>query len=226
MKQVRLAFSGSGFLAPIHAGAACAFLDAGVQIVEVAGTSGGSIAAALIAAVAVIVSIAHANGADRTPTTNAMAADAGQADAPGDDVHNFVGQLRERVRRNPEDDDGWYQLGLAYRQIGQYEEAEQAFRRAMQLRPNNADYVAFLGETVLLRGVNDDPAVLSELFRGLVRLRARPYYLLQADPVRGTGHLRTPLARSIAICTLIPTESSGSTRYAPPTLGASAKSAS
>lgn len=49
MKKVRLAFSGSGFLAPIHAGAACAFLDAGVQIVEVAGTSGGSIAAALIA---------------------------------------------------------------------------------------------------------------------------------------------------------------------------------
>ncbi|HWA78607.1 MAG TPA: KamA family radical SAM protein [Polyangiaceae bacterium] len=56
-----------------------------------------------------------------------------------------------------------------------------------------------MNQTVLLRGVNDDPAVLSELFRGLVRLRARPYYLLQADPVRGTGHLRTPLARSIAI---------------------------
>ena len=50
MKQVRLAFSGSGFLAPIHAGAACAFLDAGVEIIEVAGTSGGSIAAAIIAA--------------------------------------------------------------------------------------------------------------------------------------------------------------------------------
>jgi len=49
MKKIRLAFSGSGFLAPIHAGAACAFMDNGVQIVEVAGTSGGSIAAALIA---------------------------------------------------------------------------------------------------------------------------------------------------------------------------------
>ncbi len=49
MKQVRLAFSGSGFLAPIHAGAACAFLDAGVDILEVAGTSGGAIAAALVA---------------------------------------------------------------------------------------------------------------------------------------------------------------------------------
>ncbi|MGC8703643.1 MAG: patatin-like phospholipase family protein [Thiomonas sp.] len=49
MRQVRLAFSGSGFLAPIHAGAVCAFLDAEVDILEVAGTSGGSIAAALVA---------------------------------------------------------------------------------------------------------------------------------------------------------------------------------
>jgi lysine 2,3-aminomutase len=50
-----------------------------------------------------------------------------------------------------------------------------------------------MNQTVLLRGVNDDSAVLAELFRGLVRERVRPYYLLQADPVRGTGHLRTPL---------------------------------
>jgi lysine 2,3-aminomutase len=52
-------------------------------------------------------------------------------------------------------------------------------------------------QTVLLAGVNDDAAVLEALFRGLVRARVRPYYLLQADPVRGTGHLRTPLERGI-----------------------------
>lgn len=56
-----------------------------------------------------------------------------------------------------------------------------------------------MNHTVLLRGVNDDAAVLAELFRGLVRERVRPYYLLQADPVRGTGHLRTPLATGVAI---------------------------
>ncbi|MEZ4223028.1 MAG: KamA family radical SAM protein [Polyangiaceae bacterium] len=50
-----------------------------------------------------------------------------------------------------------------------------------------------MNHTVLLRGVNDDPEVLESLFRGLVRCRVRPYYLLQADPVRGTSHLRTPL---------------------------------
>jgi lysine 2,3-aminomutase len=56
-----------------------------------------------------------------------------------------------------------------------------------------------MNHTVLLRGVNDDSAVLTELFRGLVRERVRPYYLLQADPVRGTSHLRTPLDTGLRI---------------------------
>ena len=56
-----------------------------------------------------------------------------------------------------------------------------------------------MNQTVLLRGVNDDAAVLEALFRGLVRVRVRPYYLLQMDPVRGTGHLRTPLATGLSI---------------------------
>ncbi len=50
-----------------------------------------------------------------------------------------------------------------------------------------------MNHTVLLRGINDSADTLSALFRGLVRERVRPYYLLQADPVIGTGHLRTPL---------------------------------
>lgn len=56
-----------------------------------------------------------------------------------------------------------------------------------------------MNQTVLLRGVNDDARVLADLFRGLVRRRARPYYLLQADPARGTGHLRTPIESGVAI---------------------------
>lgn len=54
-----------------------------------------------------------------------------------------------------------------------------------------------MNQTVLLRGINDDPMVLENLFRGLIRLRVKPYYLLQADPVKGTSHLRTPLQRGI-----------------------------
>jgi len=56
-----------------------------------------------------------------------------------------------------------------------------------------------MNQTVLLAGVNDDEGTLEALFRGLVRVRVRPYYLLSMDPVRGTSHLRTPLARGVEL---------------------------
>lgn len=56
-----------------------------------------------------------------------------------------------------------------------------------------------MNQSVLLRGINDDAETLEALFRGLVRRRVRPYYLLQADPVRGTGHLRTPIETGLRI---------------------------
>jgi lysine 2,3-aminomutase len=56
-----------------------------------------------------------------------------------------------------------------------------------------------MNQTVLLRGVNDSAETLETLFRGLVRSRIRPYYLLQMDPVSGTGHLRTALRRGIEL---------------------------
>ncbi|AKU96758.1 Lysyl-lysine 2,3-aminomutase [Labilithrix luteola] len=56
-----------------------------------------------------------------------------------------------------------------------------------------------MNQSVLLAGINDDADVLETLYRGLIRARVRPYYLLQADPVRGTGHLRTPLSKGIEI---------------------------
>lgn len=59
--------------------------------------------------------------------------------------------------------------------------------------------IPVMNQTVLLRGVNDSADTLEALFRGLVRVRVRPYYLLQTDPIRGTGHLRTPLATGIDI---------------------------
>jgi lysine 2,3-aminomutase len=54
--------------------------------------------------------------------------------------------------------------------------------------------IPLLSQTVLLRGVNDDPAVLQALFRGLVAVRVKPYYLHHADLARGTAHFRTGIA--------------------------------
>jgi len=66
-----------------------------------------------------------------------------------------------------------------------------------------------LAQTVLLRGVNDDPLVLEALFRALIRERVRPYYLLHADVAAGTGHLRTSVERSLEIYSTLPGRVSG-----------------
>jgi lysine 2,3-aminomutase len=46
-------------------------------------------------------------------------------------------------------------------------------------------------QTVLLRGVNDDAVVMKRLMQKLMMIRVKPYYLHQADLVRGTGHFHT-----------------------------------
>ncbi len=51
-----------------------------------------------------------------------------------------------------------------------------------------------VGQTVLLRGVNDEAQVLGALFRAMVESRIKPYYLHLADRAPGTAHLRTSLA--------------------------------
>lgn len=55
------------------------------------------------------------------------------------------------------------------------------------------------GQTVLLAGVNDRTDTLMDLFHGLLRMRVRPYYLFQCDPISGSGHFRTPLSTGLAI---------------------------
>src|SRR5438270_8553964 len=65
--------------------------------------------------------------------------------------------------------------------------------RAAGLRVTRAG-IPLLSQTVLLRGVNDDAAVLEALFRRLVAMRVKPYYLHHADLARGTAHFRTGIA--------------------------------
>lgn len=59
--------------------------------------------------------------------------------------------------------------------------------------------IPLASQTVLLKGVNDDADTLEALFRGLLTMRVRPYYLFQCDTVRGTAHFRTPLETGIRI---------------------------
>jgi lysine 2,3-aminomutase len=54
-------------------------------------------------------------------------------------------------------------------------------------------------QTVLLKGVNDDVATITDLMRRLLAIRVKPYYLFQADLVKGTSHFWTPLNKGIEI---------------------------
>ncbi|MDD5718813.1 MAG: KamA family radical SAM protein [Candidatus Krumholzibacteria bacterium] len=54
-------------------------------------------------------------------------------------------------------------------------------------------------QTVLLKGVNDDVAVMQRLMHRLLMMRVRPYYLYQCDPISGSAHFRTTVARGLEI---------------------------
>jgi lysine 2,3-aminomutase len=54
-------------------------------------------------------------------------------------------------------------------------------------------------QTVLLKGINDQVEVMKQLMQGLLKIRVRPYYLYQCDPILGSGHFRTTIAKGLEI---------------------------
>jgi lysine 2,3-aminomutase len=64
-------------------------------------------------------------------------------------------------------------------------------------------------QAVLLRGVNDNAEVIRSLVQALMRIKVRPYYLYNCDPVRGAHHFRTPIQRGIEIIEALRGHTSG-----------------
>lgn len=48
-------------------------------------------------------------------------------------------------------------------------------------------------QTVLLKNINDDATIIKKLFHNLLKIRVKPYYLYQCDPIPGSSHFRTPI---------------------------------
>lgn len=69
-------------------------------------------------------------------------------------------------------------------------------------------------QTVLLKGINDSVPVIKSLMHGLLRLRIKPYYLYQCDPIAGSSHFRTPVSRGLEMIQGLRGHTSG---YAVPT---------
>lgn len=73
-----------------------------------------------------------------------------------------------------------------------------------------ADHGIPLGnQTVLLRGVNDDPRTMQDLMQRLLAIRVKPYYLYQCDPVTGTAHFRTTVGKGLEILAALRGRTSG-----------------
>ncbi len=64
-------------------------------------------------------------------------------------------------------------------------------------------------QTVLLKGVNDDAALIKALTQKLLSVRVRPYYLFQADRAKGTSHFWTPLEKGLEIISALQGYTSG-----------------
>jgi len=54
-------------------------------------------------------------------------------------------------------------------------------------------------QTVLLKGINDNVGIMKKLMHELLKIRVRPYYLYQCDPILGSTHFRTPIEKGLEI---------------------------
>lgn len=59
--------------------------------------------------------------------------------------------------------------------------------------------VPLLGQTVLLRGVNDDAPAMEALLRAMIRNRIKPYYLHSLDPAPGTARFQVSEADGLTL---------------------------
>lgn len=81
------------------------------------------------------------------------------------------------------------------------------FNHPLEITPESKKACGMLAEagiplgcqTVLLKDVNDKPEIMKELMQGLLSIRVKPYYIYQADPVKGTNHFRTKVEKGLEI---------------------------
>lgn len=69
--------------------------------------------------------------------------------------------------------------------------------------------ITMVSQSVLLKGINDDPDVLAELMRAFVEAKVKPYYLHHPDMAPGTGHFRLSIAEGQAIMKALRSRISG-----------------
>lgn len=124
------------------------------------------------------------NGAE-----GAAALAGGGADHPQGEVNAMIAQLEAQMQREPGNAEGWRMLGWSYLQTGRNAEAAQAYGRAVQLAPDNGDYLSAQGEATVLAADGQVTPAAQEIFRRTLAVqpddpRAR-YFLAVAKDQAG-----------------------------------------
>lgn len=91
-------------------------------------------------------------------------------------------------------------------------EITKRVRFACELLADNG--IVMGSQTVLLKGINDKPHIMKKLMQDLLKIRVRPYYIYQCDPIVGSAHFRTPLSVGLNIIEKLRGHTTG---YAVPT---------
>ncbi len=140
--------------------------------------------AAVLAAGAIIFSLTRGG---ETAATNA----AGPATSPNaaPDPAAAIAAMREGLAQDPDNHRAWHMLGLTLQRIGRFDEARDSYQRAMQLQPNNPDYISSYGEMILVIGGENADREAEALFRRALEFRrdhpAPRYYLAILKDTRG-----------------------------------------
>lgn len=86
------------------------------------------------------------------------------------DFQDMTAKLAARMQQNPADAQGWKMLGRAYRAMERFAEANEAYEKAVELNPNDADLLADYAESLALgagRSLAGEPTRLLERARKL-----------------------------------------------------------
>lgn len=141
--------------------------------------------ALVLAALVALAAIIYSASRSAEPAETADKA----APAPPPDPAQTVAAMRQRLAQDPDNHRGWYLLGFTLQQTGQFGEARQAYRRAMQLQPENPDYISSLAEMILVMGGQGADQEAESLFRRALEFRrdhpAPRYYLAILKDTKG-----------------------------------------
>ena len=83
------------------------------------------------------------------PEAQPQARPEGQRPAKLGSVDEMIERLVQRLKRNPEDVEGWRTLGWSYLNTDRFEEASAAYAKAIKLKPNDAEFRSAYGEALV-----------------------------------------------------------------------------